>query len=227
MTVVRRCGGVGLAGGAHERAWNGSAVCPAGGRGLSLSSCTSGAGLPVFVSGGFRGLTSGSAATCASAHCVASTLAAQATRQRMQRRVRMACGAFSIGGGRCSHTGRAGPAAAGLRAAGIRGLPEVRSPRARFSARALRVLPCRAPGVAFSCKRRGFCPSCGARRMAESAALLVEEVFPEQPVRQRVLSVPYPLRFLFASCDGPIGCFCSSGRAPRPRSAGTSSACAS
>ena len=27
----------------------------------------------------------------------------------------------------------------------------------------------------FSCKRRGFCPSCGARRMAESAALLVDE----------------------------------------------------
>jgi hypothetical protein len=38
--------------------------------------------------------------------------------------------------------------------------------------------------VAFSCKKRGFCPSCGARRMAESAALLVDEVFPEQPVRQ-------------------------------------------
>ena len=53
--------------------------------------------------------------------------------------------------------------------------------------------------VAFSCNRRGFCPSCGARRMAESAALLVDEVFPEQPVRQWVLSVPYPLRFLFAS----------------------------
>ncbi len=32
--------------------------------------------------------------------------------------------------------------------------------------------------VAFSCKRRGFCPSCGARRMAESAALLVDEVLP-------------------------------------------------
>ena len=28
--------------------------------------------------------------------------------------------------------------------------------------------------VAFSCKRRGFCPSCGARRMVESAAHLVE-----------------------------------------------------
>jgi len=53
--------------------------------------------------------------------------------------------------------------------------------------------------VAFSCKRRGFCPSCGARRMAESAALLVDEVLPHKPVRQWVLSVPYQLRFLFAS----------------------------
>ncbi len=53
--------------------------------------------------------------------------------------------------------------------------------------------------VAFSCKRRGFCPSCGARRMAESAALLVDEILPEQPVRQWVLSFPFPLRFLFAS----------------------------
>ena len=53
--------------------------------------------------------------------------------------------------------------------------------------------------VAFSCKRRGFCPSCGARRMAESSALLVDEVFPHQPVRQWVLSFPFQLRFLFAS----------------------------
>jgi hypothetical protein len=59
--------------------------------------------------------------------------------------------------------------------------------------------------VAFSCKRRGFCPSCGARRMAESAALLVDEVFPEQPVRQWVLSFPYPLRFLFASRPAIMG----------------------
>jgi hypothetical protein len=50
-----------------------------------------------------------------------------------------------------------------------------------------------------SCKRRGFCPSCGARRMAESAALLVDEVLPEQAMRQWVLSFPYQLRFLFAS----------------------------
>ena len=59
--------------------------------------------------------------------------------------------------------------------------------------------------VAFSCKKRGFCPSCGARRMAESAALLVDEVFPEQPVRQWVLSVPFQLRFLFASRPEVMG----------------------
>ena len=41
--------------------------------------------------------------------------------------------------------------------------------------------------------------------MAESAALLVDEVFPEQPVRQWVLSVPYPLRFLFASRPAVMG----------------------
>jgi hypothetical protein len=33
--------------------------------------------------------------------------------------------------------------------------------------------------VPFSCKKRGFCPSCGARRMAETAALLADEVFPD------------------------------------------------
>lgn len=40
--------------------------------------------------------------------------------------------------------------------------------------------------VAFSCKKRGFCPSCGARRMAETAALLADEVLPERPLRQWV-----------------------------------------
>ena len=52
--------------------------------------------------------------------------------------------------------------------------------------------------VAFSCKQRGFCPSCGAKRMAESVTHLVEEVFPHKPLRQWVLSFPFPLRFLFA-----------------------------
>jgi hypothetical protein len=52
--------------------------------------------------------------------------------------------------------------------------------------------------VASSCKKRGFCPSYGAKRMVESAALLVDEVLPHLSMRQWVLSVPYPLRFLFA-----------------------------
>ena len=53
--------------------------------------------------------------------------------------------------------------------------------------------------VAFSCKRRGFCPSCGARRMVETAAHLVDPVIPRVPVRQWVLSFPIPLRVLFAA----------------------------
>src|SRR5690606_12458345 len=53
--------------------------------------------------------------------------------------------------------------------------------------------------VAFSCKRRGFCPSCGARRMAETAALLVDDVLPRQPVREWVLSLPFALRYLLAT----------------------------
>ena len=52
--------------------------------------------------------------------------------------------------------------------------------------------------LAFSCKKRGFCPSCGARRMAESAKLLVDDVLHGYPVRQWVLSLPIPLRLLLA-----------------------------
>jgi hypothetical protein len=50
----------------------------------------------------------------------------------------------------------------------------------------------------FSCKRRGFCPSCGGRRMAERAASLVDEVLPPVPVRQWVLTLPYRLRYRLA-----------------------------
>jgi hypothetical protein len=53
--------------------------------------------------------------------------------------------------------------------------------------------------VAFSCKRRGFCPSCGGRRMAETAALLVDEVLPGVAIRQWVLSLPFALRYLLAT----------------------------
>ena len=59
--------------------------------------------------------------------------------------------------------------------------------------------------VPFSCKRRGFCPSCGARRMVESAALLVDDVFPREPIRQWVLSFPFQLRFLLASYPDLMG----------------------
>lgn len=52
--------------------------------------------------------------------------------------------------------------------------------------------------VAFSCKRRGFCPSCGGRRMSESAIHLVDEVLPIKPIRQWVLSFPIQIRFLLA-----------------------------
>jgi Transposase zinc-binding domain len=57
--------------------------------------------------------------------------------------------------------------------------------------------------LAFSCKRRGFCPSCAGakrvasatceqRRMAQTAAHLVEQVIPWVPTRQWVVSVPIP-----------------------------------
>jgi hypothetical protein len=49
--------------------------------------------------------------------------------------------------------------------------------------------------LAFSCKKRGFCPSCAGRRMAQMAAHLVEEVIPWVPTRQWVVSVPIPLRY--------------------------------
>ena len=44
--------------------------------------------------------------------------------------------------------------------------------------------------LAFSCKRRGFCPSCGARRMSQTAAHLVDHVIPRVPVRQWATAAP-------------------------------------
>ena len=52
--------------------------------------------------------------------------------------------------------------------------------------------------LAFSCKKRGFCPSCAGRRMAQMAAHLVEQVIPWVPTRQWVVSVPIPLRYWMA-----------------------------
>jgi len=57
--------------------------------------------------------------------------------------------------------------------------------------------------VAFSCKGRGFCPSCCGRRMNATAAHLVDQVFPRVPVRQWVLTLPMPLRYRLA-WDGEL-----------------------
>ena len=53
--------------------------------------------------------------------------------------------------------------------------------------------------VAFSCKGRTICPRCSGRRTADTAKHLLEEVIPDVPVRQWVLSMPYVYRFLLAS----------------------------
>ena len=59
--------------------------------------------------------------------------------------------------------------------------------------------------VAFSCKRRGFCPSCGGKRMAEVAEHLIEHVLPVAPYRQYVLTLPFPLRFWSATSRRLLG----------------------
>jgi hypothetical protein len=77
--------------------------------------------------------------------------------------------------------------------------------------------------VAFSCKTRGFCPSCTSRRMAGTAAQLVDRVLPAIPYRQWVLSLPRQIRFLIARERPPpkvLGVFSQGVRlatSPRPR----------
>jgi hypothetical protein len=65
--------------------------------------------------------------------------------------------------------------------------------------------------VPVSCKSRAVCPSCGGRRMAERAAHLLDHVFPDVPVRQWVLSLPYRLRYQLAwnhdVCRGVVAVF--------------------
>jgi hypothetical protein len=56
--------------------------------------------------------------------------------------------------------------------------------------------------VPFSCKRRGVCASCGGRRMNETAAEQVTRLWPAVPVRQWVLSLPWPLRLPVARDPG-------------------------
>jgi hypothetical protein len=52
------------------------------------------------------------------------------------------------------------------------------------------------PGTefAFSCKTRGLCPSCSAKRSAATAALLAEEVIEQVGHAQSVFVIPKMLR---------------------------------
>ena len=48
--------------------------------------------------------------------------------------------------------------------------------------------------VAFTCAGRGFCPTCLGRRMNQTTLNLLAHVLPAQPLRQWVLTLPFPLR---------------------------------
>jgi hypothetical protein len=56
--------------------------------------------------------------------------------------------------------------------------------------------------VPFSCKGRSVCSSCCGRRMADTAAHLVDRVLPVAPIRQWVLSLPFELRYRLAYDSG-------------------------
>ena len=51
--------------------------------------------------------------------------------------------------------------------------------------------------MAFSCRGRGLCPSCGAKRAAELAAFLIDEVVEDVGHAQWVFTVPKMLRVYF------------------------------
>jgi hypothetical protein len=52
--------------------------------------------------------------------------------------------------------------------------------------------------IAFSCRGRGFCPSCLGKRQALATEFLIESLLGGLPVRQFVLSFPFELRFLMS-----------------------------
>ena len=62
--------------------------------------------------------------------------------------------------------------------------------------------------VAFSCKSRGLCPSCAAKRAAELAAFLREEVLEDVGHAQWVFSLPKMLRPYFLYHRPLLGCLC-------------------
>jgi len=51
--------------------------------------------------------------------------------------------------------------------------------------------------IAFSCKRRGVCPSCGAKRAVKFAEHIHSEVIEDIPHRHTVFTIPKRLRVFF------------------------------
>jgi hypothetical protein len=51
--------------------------------------------------------------------------------------------------------------------------------------------------IAFSCKRRGVCPSCGAKRAVKFAEHIYSEVIDDVPHRHTVFTIPKRLRVFF------------------------------
>jgi len=51
--------------------------------------------------------------------------------------------------------------------------------------------------VAFSCKRRGLCPSCGAKRAVKFAEHVYDQVIEDVPHRHTVFTIPKRLRVFF------------------------------
>ncbi len=65
--------------------------------------------------------------------------------------------------------------------------------------------------VALSCKKRGFCPACLGRRMADTAVHLERYVLPAVPIRHWICSLPWGLRALLGYdrklCADVVGAF--------------------
>jgi len=65
------------------------------------------------------------------------------------------------------------------------------------------VISCEACGekmpLAFSCKKRGFCASCSAKRSSETTVHLIDNVLPCVAYRQWVTTFPHALRFWMAA----------------------------
>jgi hypothetical protein len=53
---------------------------------------------------------------------------------------------------------------------------------------------CQEKIAAFSCKKRGWCPLCYAKRQAEVALHLLDDILPRAPYRQMVRGFSFPLR---------------------------------